>query len=164
ILGGGRAHDPLQLAHQPAHRLRRTVGEVVDERRIGAGVLLPQQALQHGPLDLAVGLRDLCDQAPGQPRRDALLQTGERVRRSRWVFPRPLLPTSTSGLYFLPGCLSTARAAPTATSLDGPTAYAASGNAADVPGGGAAPSRTLVATSSASPSRSGSRNTLCPAA
>src|SRR5207253_297973 len=71
------------------------------------------------------------------------------IALSKCVFPRPLLPTSTSGLYFLPGCFSTARAALTATSLDGPTAYAASGNAADGAGGGAAPSRTLAATSTA---------------
>src|SRR2546430_829663 len=60
------------------------------------------------------------------------------IALSRWVFPRPLLPTSTSGLYFLPGCFSTARAAPTATSLDGPTAYAASGKAPDEVAVGAA--------------------------
>ena len=83
---------------------------------------------------------------------------------SRCVLPSPLFPTRTSGLYFFPGRSSTARAALTATWFDGPTAYAASGNAADGPGGGAAPSRTFVAACSASCSRSGSRNTLSPAA
>src|SRR6266496_4463759 len=83
---------------------------------------------------------------------------------SKCVFPSPLFPTSTSGLYFFPGRSSAARAAPTATWFDGPTANAASGNAADGPGGGAAPARTLAAASSASLSRSGSRNTLWPAA
>src|SRR5712691_11678360 len=83
---------------------------------------------------------------------------------SKCVFPSPLLPTSTSGLYFFPGRSMAARAALTATWFDEPTAKAASGNAADGPGGGAAPSRTLAAACSASPSRSGSRNTLWPAA
>src|SRR2546428_462869 len=83
---------------------------------------------------------------------------------SKCVLPRPLFPTSTSGLYFFPGRSRVARAALTATWFDGPTAKAASGNAADGPGGGAPPSRTLAAASSASLSRSGSRNTLCPAA
>src|SRR6266550_3548840 len=83
---------------------------------------------------------------------------------SKCVLPRPLFPTSTSGLYFFPGRSRAARAALTATWFDGPTAKAASGNAADGPGGGAPPSRTLAAASSASLSRSGSRNTLCPAA
>src|SRR5437867_1224284 len=83
---------------------------------------------------------------------------------SRCVLPRPLFPTSTSGLYFFPGRSRAARAALTATWFDAPTAKAASGNAADGPGGGAPPSRTLAAASSASLSRSGSRNTLCPAA
>src|SRR5207245_650405 len=80
----------------------------------------------------------------------------------RWVLPSPLFPTSTSGLYFLPGRSSTARTALTATSLDGPTAYPLSGKAPDGPGGGATPPRTLVAASSASVRRSGSRNTLSP--
>src|SRR6058998_2791850 len=57
----------------------------------------------------------------------------------RWVLPSPLFPTSTSGLYFLPGRSSTARTALTATSLDGPTAYPLSGKAPDGPGGGATP-------------------------
>src|SRR5437870_5193640 len=83
---------------------------------------------------------------------------------SRCVLPRPLFPTSTSGLYFFPGRSRAARAALTATWFEAPTAKAASGNAADGPGGGAPPSRTLAAASSASLSRSGSRNTLCPAA
>src|SRR2546425_9276515 len=78
---------------------------------------------------------------------------------SRCVLPRPLFPTSTSGLYFFPGRSRAARAALTATWFDAPTAKAASGNAADGPGGGAPPSRTLAAASSASLSRSGSRNT-----
>src|SRR5881296_953852 len=83
---------------------------------------------------------------------------------SRCVLPRPLFPTSTSGLYFFPGRSRAARAALASTWFDGPTAKAASGNAADGPGGGPAPSRTLAAACSASLTRSGSRNTLCPAA
>src|SRR5712664_2277879 len=83
---------------------------------------------------------------------------------SKCVFPSPLFPTNTSGLYFFPGRSRAARAALAATWFDGPTAKATSGNAADGPGGGPAPSRTLAAACSASLTRSGSRNTLCPAA
>src|SRR5205823_1709708 len=83
---------------------------------------------------------------------------------SKCVCPSPLFPTNTSGLYFFPGRSRAARAALTATWFDGPTANAASGNAADGPGGGAAPARTFAAASSASLNRSGSRNTLWPAA
>src|SRR5439155_1741498 len=83
---------------------------------------------------------------------------------SKCVFPSPLFPTNTIGLYFFPGRSRAARAALTATWFDGPTAKAASGNAADGPGGGAAPARTFAAASSASLNRSGSRNTLWPAA
>src|SRR3989442_1235514 len=82
----------------------------------------------------------------------------------RWVLPSPLFPTSTRGLYFLPGRSSTARTALTATSLDGPTAYPLSGKAPDGPGGGATPPRTLGAPSAPSASRPGSRNTPSPAA
>src|SRR2546430_9838413 len=64
----------------------------------------------------------------------------------RWVLPSPLFPTSTRGLYFLPGRSSTARTALTATSLDGPTAYPLSGKAPDGPGGGATPPRDRKST------------------
>src|SRR5690349_7520580 len=83
---------------------------------------------------------------------------------SRWVLPDPLAPTSTSGLNFFPGLAIASRMAASSFSFDGPAANVASGNAADGPGGGAAPSRTRTATFSASSSRSGSRNTLSPAA
>src|ERR1700694_4245079 len=81
----------------------------------------------------------------------------------RWVFPRPLRPTSTSGLYFLPGAAITARAALTATSFDGPDAYPSSGKAADGAGGGAAPPRAVGAAASVS-SRGGGRQRRGPAA
>src|SRR5207237_469019 len=83
VLGGGRADDALQLAHEAAHRVRRAVGEVVRERRIRAGAVLAQHPLEHGPLHLTVGLLELRHQPAGEPRRDALFQAGERVRLSR---------------------------------------------------------------------------------
>src|SRR5439155_1661237 len=64
---------------------------------------------------------------------------------SRCVLPRPLRPTSSSGLYFFPGCASTASTALIATWFDSPAANCAIGNAGEGAGGGPAPSRTRVA-------------------
>src|SRR2546422_550159 len=119
VLRRGRADDSLQHGNEAAHGVDRAIGEIIEQRGVGRR---PRHQPTRSPSMAAISssMNAWVERhATTAPRARA---SSSPIAFNRWVFPSPLLPTRTSGLYFFPGRSITSRTALTATSFDGPTA------------------------------------------